>query len=379
MRTTTKYAWIGIVLSVITLTFGVTARAVTFSQMTVFGDSLSDVGNISDATFGITPGSGYFDGRFSNGPLYVEYLAEGLSLATPTPSREGGRNYAHGGAWAGDQPDFFSDLVIQDLEEQVPNYLSGRTPAADELFVVFAGSNDLIESTNNVGSAIASLDAELNRLAEAGARQFFVPNLPRLDLVPRSRGTSAEVPLRAAVASFNVQLDAVLDDLESDYADAAVYRLDVATIFSDVFADPTAFGFTNVTDSTQGLSGIDPATYLFWDDLHPTTAGHELLADFALDAILGTTSLVGDYNGNGEVDAADYTIWADSFGSTLDLAADGNGDGVVDAADYTIWADNFGNATPLNADALRIPEPTTLAICGLAGGLLACRRFGIRA
>ena len=224
MRKTTKQPWIGLVLGVFTLTFGVTARAVTFSQMTVFGDSLSDVGNVSGATFGITPGSGYFAGRFSNGPLYVEYLAEGLSLATPTPSRQGGRNYAHGGAWSGDQPDFFSDLVIQDLEEQVPNYLSARTPAADELFVVFAGSNDLIESTNNVGSAIGSLDAELNRLAAAGARQFFVPNLPRLDLVPRSRGTSDEVPLRAAVASLNLQLDAVLDALESDYADAAVYR-----------------------------------------------------------------------------------------------------------------------------------------------------------
>ncbi|MEM8494855.1 MAG: dockerin type I domain-containing protein, partial [Planctomycetota bacterium] len=79
--------------------------------------------------------------------------------------------------------------------------------------------------------------------------------------------------------------------------------------------------------------------------------------------------LLGDYNGNGEVDAADYTVWADNFGSTSALAADGNGDGVVDAADYTIWADNFGAGTASSL-GLVIPEPTTL-------GLLLTGLFGV--
>ena len=47
--------------------------------------------------------------------------------------------------------------------------------------------------------------------------------------------------------------------------------------------------------------------------------------------------LLGDYNGDGSVTAADYTVWADTFGSTTDLRADGNGDGDITAADYTIW------------------------------------------
>lgn len=81
--------------------------------------------------------------------------------------------------------------------------------------------------------------------------------------------------------------------------------------------------------------------------------------------------LAGDYNDDGSVDAADYTVWADNFGSTTLLDADGNNDGVVDAADYTIWADNFG-ASRASAQGLLIPEPCTAIV--LFAGLLGLSR-----
>ncbi|MEM9914361.1 MAG: family 10 glycosylhydrolase [Planctomycetota bacterium] len=88
------------------------------------------------------------------------------------------------------------------------------------------------------------------------------------------------------------------------------------------------------------------------------------------------SALAGDYNGNGVVDAADYTVWADNFGSTLNLAADGNGDGVIDAADYTIWADNFGVSAGASGATTLVPEPNTalLAVPGLMWGLSRRRR-----
>ena len=69
-----------------------------FSDLYVFGDSLSDVGNLSAATLGFLPGSDYFDGRYSNGPVYAELLAEKLGLEPLRRSGEGGNNFAYGGA-----------------------------------------------------------------------------------------------------------------------------------------------------------------------------------------------------------------------------------------------------------------------------------------
>jgi hypothetical protein len=51
----------------------------------------------------------------------------------------------------------------------------------------------------------------------------------------------------------------------------------------------------------------------------------------------------GDYNKNGTVDAADFTVWRDTLGSMTNLRADGDKSGTVDQADYTFWKNRFGN------------------------------------
>ena len=55
----------------------------------------------------------------------------------------------------------------------------------------------------------------------------------------------------------------------------------------------------------------------------------------------------GDFNGDGFVGTADYTVWRNTLGSTSDLRADGNGDGVVNSLDYAMWKTNFGETLPL--------------------------------
>ena len=68
--------------------------------------------------------------------------------------------------------------------------------------------------------------------------------------------------------------------------------------------------------------------------------------------------LNGDYNRDGAVDAADYTVWRDTLGSTTKLAADGNNDGSIDAGDFDIWKANFGTAAGGGPGAsAAAPEP----------------------
>ncbi|MCA9189574.1 MAG: hypothetical protein KDA99_28320, partial [Planctomycetales bacterium] len=94
---------------------------------------------------------------------------------------------------------------------------------------------------------------------------------------------------------------------------------------------------------------------------------YALIGTPPIAGVTGTPTLLGDYNRNGKVDAADYTVWKDNFSSTVNLAADGNGNGVVDAADYTVWKDNFG-ATTSRSVTEAVPEPIMvgwmLLICG---------------
>jgi hypothetical protein len=91
--------------------------------------------------------------------------------------------------------------------------------------------------------------------------------------------------------------------------------------------------------------------------------------------VLTVGGVLGDYNHNGIVDAADYTVWRDTLGQTgLKLEADGDGDGIVDAADYDIWRKYFGDTgSPLLAPSSSIPEPSSLALSILAGFVLIAR------
>jgi hypothetical protein len=100
--------------------------------------------------------------------------------------------------------------------------------------------------------------------------------------------------------------------------------------------------------------------------------------DVAIDWVRLTTSgLLGDYNHDGIVDAADYTIWRDTLGSTTNLAADGNGNGVIDSGDYDVWKSNYGNHSGSAAGSsanTAVPEPATIALAMIvAASLCVCR------
>ena len=92
---------------------------------------------------------------------------------------------------------------------------------------------------------------------------------------------------------------------------------------------------------------------------------------YELQLSVAAPFLTGDYNRNGIVDAADYTVWRNTMGqSGIALAADGDGNGIVDAGDYSVWKSNFGtHAGSASLAGGEIPEPPTaiLAVIGAVG------------
>lgn len=348
-----------------------TIAAGPFSQLIVFGDSLSDVGNIQ-AAIGIYPGDGYYNGRFSNGPVFVEGLSAGLGLGPSIRSSNGGDNFAYGGAKTAGTTFFQGGSFIDDINEQVTDYLP-RATDPNALFLIFAGANDLLGSSN-VTTPVNNLATDINRLISDGAQSFLVLNLPLLGYTPRYNDSPSNfTTFNNRTQQFNAALATMLDGLEASNPAIEILQFDVAALFNDAIANPQWFGLTNVTDPAApglapGMSSYDESQivpneneYVFWDDLHPTATVHAILAE-RVQMHLATP---GDFNRDNTTDAADYVAWRKRLGS------------VYTPPDVNTWIANFGGASGTGGAApsgTLAPEPSCFTL--LAS--VAAFAFGFR-
>jgi phospholipase/lecithinase/hemolysin len=288
----------------------VVAHAQDYTSIVVFGDSLSDTGNVAHLAqdkYGVRipgPLADYTDGRFTDGddtlPAAQKYFGvwiEQLAATFPskpiiTNSLDGGTNYAYGFALTGRGTTVLTltptlSVTVNNMGRQITDYLATRPVISNRtLFVVWGGANDILNATSLDDVIKASIEEtkDIQRLVDAGATQFIVPNLPPLGLVPRLNGSPAtSIPATTASIVYNEFLEAGITLLK-DFSFGKHLRfrqLDVFALFSKIVASPSSYSLANVTDSSQGGYTIDPDTYLFWDDLHPTTKGHEILAETA--------------------------------------------------------------------------------------------------
>ncbi len=285
-----------------------------YTSIVVFGDSLSDVGNdayLSNAKYGFSaqvpgPLTGYTNGRFTDGTdtlpaahnyngVWVEQLAAQLAAKPAvTASLNGGRNYAYGFATTntGTVPFTYGpgnalSFTVNNMGQQLQDYLATKpTVNSSTLFVVWGGANDLLNatSTNDIVAAATREVGIVQQLIAAGATDILVPNLPPLGLIPRLNGSAAAAAQATAAAQgFNQTLAAGLAQVQAAAGTSVrLYQLDIYTLFNTVVGPPVGYGFANVKSSSQGNATVNPDTYLFWDDLHPTTYGHSLIAAAAL-------------------------------------------------------------------------------------------------
>ena len=300
-----------------------------FDRIVVFGDSLSDPGNafalnggqtISPPDYGMSgvtngipdvislvPDAPYSSRRFSNGRTWIEDLAAAVGLpqnARPAVAgalfgEDDGRasNYAVGGATAAD-----IGASQFPLGRQVDLFLSdvgGRAPA-DALYVVEIGGNDvraaLVAGPGVLNLALTSVAQNIQKLYGAGARHFLVWSAPDVGRTPALQRLNTFVaPGIAAGATtlsglYNQGLTGVLQSLGA-LPGITIVPFDAFGLLADVQANPRRFGLIDATTaciepnvpqfgfpSSPPFRCAQQDRFFFWDGIHPTRAGHAIIA-----------------------------------------------------------------------------------------------------
>ncbi len=299
-----------------------------FSGETVFGDSLSDSGNIS-----IVSGLPQIM-RFTTNPGFtaVEDIGNNFGLAT-NPSLKGGTDFAYGGAGVNTNSPGTPSSIPNETQ-QITSYLTANPQlSGSELYTVFGGANDIFYHGTAVAAgefaaahglnpvAIANLEGVagpetqaqalsaiqaaaaqevtlVGNLQKAGARYIVVFNLPNTSLTPSAAAGETLVP--GTIAEQSTLSSAFNSALNAGLANARVGIIPVNTfaLFNEVLADPSAFGILNTTvaacTTASSLNctpqtlrpNATPATYLFADGVHPTTNTHALFAEVVENEII---------------------------------------------------------------------------------------------
>jgi len=293
-------------------------QAQEYASFVVFGDSLSDSGNVAEAR-GLPPGTAF---TTNPDPVWAEIVARALGAPgthSGLDGTAGGTNYAFGGACV--DPDASCNYTSPNVGQQIEVHLSQRPAGAADpaaLYAVWAGGND-IETILNPGDGIPRVDpqsavpaaaralvAHVQRLQQAGARHVVVFNLPDLGKAPFALlGARANPQLPAALTQlsvlYNQGVEAGLRSL-----DTGVVPINAFALVNEIVAHPATYGFTDV----QGVActPIDPnlnslacgpagsgapltyehganRTHLFADLRHPGGAAHAMLGSAVLSTL----------------------------------------------------------------------------------------------
>ncbi len=272
--------------------------AAAAKKLYVFGDSLSDAGNLGDVLpFGATLPAPFYMNRISNGPVIVDHIAQSLGLTLSNSdflsTEERGTNYAVSGARA-----FDSDPV--DLAVQIESFTAKNNGRADPAanYIVFIGGNDVLGSVGNPAST-AMLDSAVDEIVKAvqalillGARNVYVFNVPDIGRTPKliSQEAAGDVGSVARASDlsryFNQQLATRVGAIAAP--GVTLTQVDIFGIFDQLLANAASSGFTDSTRPCYETSAFQFAAYcnqslldsfIFFDTIHPSGRTHRLIGE----------------------------------------------------------------------------------------------------
>jgi len=280
-----------------------------FTNAYFFGDSLTDSGSFKPV---LPPGTGLF--TTNPGPVWSQLVAQHYGL-TAIPADQGGTNFAQGGARVTDLPGFPNSPptgTATPIATQVAQLVSAGPLDSGALYAVWGGANDIFfqlgalaagaitpgQLQGNVIGAAASLVQQVGILNAGGARYIVVFNLPDIGRTPFGAGSGQAAQISAISGLYNTALNGGLDALG-----APTIRVNIQALFGEAQANPAAFGFVNVSTPACGTTPsllctqanlVTPSaasTFLFADGVHPTSAGHAIVAQVVESMIEGPAKI----------------------------------------------------------------------------------------
>ncbi len=313
----------------------------SYTALYVFGDSISDTGrNPAPA------GTNYYNGRYSNGPLWVEYLSADLGIPY-NPSN----NFAVSGS------------MTTNLPAQIAG-LKGATGLQTALFTLLSSGNDFIANTstglvNNViwgdfiTNTVKNLTNAIGELYTNGARNIIVRNLANLAQTPAFIAAETESYsnlVAAKVNLFNQVLYAAETNEMLQYSGLRLYLMDDYVGLSNILSAPATYGFTvtmkgaledpSLTDKSFNGPG---ANYVFWDAVHPTTKLNALTGTTAFEAVAAELNIVRS--------GTNFTLTASNLYPTLPYT-------IQSSTNLTTWSNYLAfTATSTNATMTLTNQP----------------------
>ncbi|QUJ66443.1 SGNH/GDSL hydrolase family protein [Photobacterium sp. GJ3] len=260
------------------------------NKVVAFGDSLSDTGNLFNASQWVFPNrNSWFLGHFSNGFVWTEYLSESLNLPL--------YNWAVGGAAGSNQY-----VALTGVTEQVTSYLEYMQLAknynpANTLFTLEFGLNDFMNYDRSVADASADFSEAMKRLTASGANHILLMTLPDATRAPQFKYSSqAEIDkVQAKILAFNAFIQAEAKRYQDQGVNVVLF--DAHKLFDQITSNPQSHGFANAKDACLDINRNSAADYLyshsftdecalygsdqyvFWGVTHPTTATHKYIAN----------------------------------------------------------------------------------------------------
>lgn len=313
-----------------------------FDSFVMFGDSLTDNGNLYNYMWGYLPISPpYYQGHFSNGQVWAEYLYQDWY---GEQNVGGFQDYAVGGAGAvisrkGNLP-FSLSIELNDYY-----YWHTYDKPVTSLFAIWIGANNYLNGPTNVDSittsVVDSIGSAVESLARNGGNKFLIANLPDLSASPYAQKYGDTALMKELTDAHNQKLADKVSELKEEFPDIKIIFLDAHALLQEAMADPLKYHLNNITEpcylgtysgwynavqsspdliysdlkkrsvkfdenrwsmiknnpelmtaaqfgqiyNQRPLKALEtPSTcygYLFWDHIHPTTEVHRVIADEA--------------------------------------------------------------------------------------------------